>query len=105
MSLPGFPLLDFPLMRYINVNDAEAVIRAIHLTDDDMSVDLVLHTPHGLVLACRPIARAIKAHKGRVTALVPMYRSHGNVSAGRPAPSGQAGTVGGNPAVSDRYGA
>jgi ClpP class serine protease len=70
-------LLGFPLMRYINVNDAEAVMRAIHLTDDDMPIDLVLHTPGGLVLACLQIARAIKAHKGRVTVFVPHYAMSG----------------------------
>jgi ClpP class serine protease len=44
-------LLGFPLVRYIDVNDSEEVIRAIHLTDPEMPLDLVLHTPGGLVLA------------------------------------------------------
>src|ERR1700734_786605 len=48
--------LGFPLVRYIDINDAEEVIRAIHLTDDEVAIDLVLHTPGGLVLASLQIA-------------------------------------------------
>mgnify|MGYP005838544537 CR=1 FL=1 len=70
-------LLGFPLMRYIDVDDAEEVIRAIHLTDDDIPIDLVLHTPGGLVLASLQIARAIKAHKAKVTVIVPHYAMSG----------------------------
>ena len=54
-------LLGFPLMRYIDVNDSEDVLRAIHMTDDDVPLDIVLHTPGGLVLAALQIARAIRA--------------------------------------------
>jgi ClpP class serine protease len=43
--------LGFPLMRYIDINDVEAVLRAIKLTDDNVPIDLILHTPGGLVLA------------------------------------------------------
>jgi ClpP class serine protease len=64
-------LLGFPLMRYIDMNDSEAVLRAIHMTDRDVPVDIVLHTPGGLVLAAIQIARAIKTHKGKVTVFVP----------------------------------
>jgi ClpP class serine protease len=70
-------LLGFPLVRYIDIDDAEEVIRAIHLTDDDVPIDLVLHTPGGLVLASLQIARAIKAHKGKVTVFVPHYAMSG----------------------------
>ena len=70
-------LLGFPLMRYINVNDAEEVIRAIRMTDEDVPIDLVLHTPGGLVLASLQIARAIKAHRGKVTVFVPHYAMSG----------------------------
>jgi ClpP class serine protease len=55
-------LLGFPLMRYIDVNDSEEVLRAIQMTDDDVPLDLVLHTPGGLVLAALQIARAIADH-------------------------------------------
>src|SRR5689334_19783884 len=42
--------LGFPLVRYIDVNDSEEVLRAIHLTDPAVPIDIVLHTPGGLVL-------------------------------------------------------
>ena len=70
-------LLGFPLLRYIDINDSEEVLRAIHLTDPEIPVDLVLHTPGGLVLAATQIARAIFKHKGKVTVFVPHYAMSG----------------------------
>jgi ClpP class serine protease len=70
-------LLGFPIFRYIDVNDSEEVIRAIHMTDRDLPLDLVLHTPGGLVLASTQIARAIQRHKGKVTVFVPHYAMSG----------------------------
>jgi ClpP class serine protease len=70
-------LLGFPVFRYIDINDSEEVIRAIHLTDPEIPLDLVLHTPGGLVLAATQIARAIFKHKGKVTVFVPHYAMSG----------------------------
>lgn len=70
-------LLGFPILRYIDIDDSEEVIRAIHMTDPDMPLDLVLHTPGGLVLASYQIAHAIKLHRGKVTAFVPHYAMSG----------------------------
>jgi len=70
-------ILGFPVYRYIDVNDSEEVLRAIHLTDPDVPLDIVLHTPGGLVLAALQIARAIRKHKGKVTAFVPHYAMSG----------------------------
>ncbi len=70
-------LLGFPVMRYIDVNDSEAVLRAIQMTDRDVPLDLVLHTPGGLVLAALQIARAIKAHPAKCTVFVPHYAMSG----------------------------
>lgn len=70
-------LLGFPILRFIDVNDSEEVIRAIHLTDPDMPIDIILHTPGGLVLASLQIARALKKHPGRVTIFVPHYAMSG----------------------------
>ena len=70
-------LLGFPLMRYIDVNDAENVMRACEMTDPEMPLDLVLHTPGGLVLASLQIARAVRNHKGKVTVFVPHYAMSG----------------------------
>ena len=70
-------LLGFPIFRYIDIDDSEEVIRAIHMTDPEMPLDLVLHTPGGLVLAAYQIAHAIRLHKGRITVFVPHYAMSG----------------------------
>ena len=70
-------LLGFPLVRYISIQDSEQVLRAIRLTDPKVPIQLVLHTPGGLVLASVQIARAIKRHKGKVTVYVPHYAMSG----------------------------
>lgn len=70
-------ILGFPIFRYIDVNDSEEVLRAIHLTDPAVPLDIVLHTPGGLVLASLQIARAIHKHHGKVTAFVPHYAMSG----------------------------
>ncbi len=65
------------MFRYIDVNDSEEVLRAIHLTDPAVPLDIVLHTPGGLVLASLQIAQAIHKHEGKVTAFVPHYAMSG----------------------------
>ena len=70
-------VLGFPVFRYIDVNDSEEVLRAIHLTDPAVPLDIVLHTPGGLVLASLQIAQAIHKHEGKVTAFVPHYAMSG----------------------------
>src|ERR1700731_1640227 len=70
-------ILGFPAFRYIDVNDSEEVLRAIHLTDPAVPLDIVLHTPGGLVLSSLQIARAIHKHRGKVTAFVPHYAMSG----------------------------
>ncbi|HEX9464087.1 MAG TPA: ATP-dependent Clp protease proteolytic subunit [Alphaproteobacteria bacterium] len=70
-------LLGFPVARYIDINDSEEVLRAIQLTDDDIPLDIILHTPGGLVLAAVQIANAIRDHKGKVTVFVPHYAMSG----------------------------
>jgi ClpP class serine protease len=70
-------LLGFPVARYIDINDSEDVLRAIQMTDEDMPLDIILHTPGGLVLAALQIARAVREHKGKVTVFVPHYAMSG----------------------------
>lgn len=70
-------LLGFPLARYIDINDSEAVLRAIRLTEPDVPIDILLHTPGGLVLASEQIARALVRHKAKVTVFVPHYAMSG----------------------------
>jgi len=70
-------LLGIPVFRYIDVNDSEQVLRAIHLTDPQVPLDIILHTPGGLVLASMQIARAIHRHPGKTTVFVPHYAMSG----------------------------
>lgn len=66
-----------PIMRYIDINNSEAVINAINMTDKDVPIDIILHTPGGLVLAALQIAMAIKKHPAKTTAFVPYYAMSG----------------------------
>ncbi|MBP8951367.1 MAG: hypothetical protein KBI47_03175 [Armatimonadetes bacterium] len=69
--------LGLPLMRFINIEDSESVLRAIRMTPDDMPIDIILHTPGGMVLAAGQIAHALRRHPARVTAFVPHYAMSG----------------------------
>ncbi len=69
--------LGVPISRYINIEDSEQVLRAIRLTPDDMPIDIVLHTPGGLVLAAEQIAHALMRHPAKVTVFVPHYAMSG----------------------------
>ena len=70
-------LLGIPMLRYIDLNDAEDVLEAIRRTPPDKPLEFVLHTPGGLVLPALQIARAIKAHPARTTVFVPHYAMSG----------------------------
>jgi ClpP class serine protease len=70
-------LLGFPVLKYITIEDSEEVIRAVQMTDPNIPIDLVLHTPGGLVLASYQIAHAIKYRPGKVTVHVPHFAMSG----------------------------
>ena len=70
-------LLGFPVARYIDINDSEEILRAIQMTDADVPLDMILHTPGGLVLAALQVARALGTHKAKVTVFVPHYAMSG----------------------------
>jgi ClpP class serine protease len=70
-------LLGFPVLRYIDINDSEEVLRAIQMTDNNVPIDLILHTPGGVALAALQIARALNDHKAKVTIFVPHYAMSG----------------------------
>ena len=70
-------LLGFPVARYIDIQDSEAILRAIKLTDPKVPIDLILHTPGGLVLATEQIANALARHPSKVTVFVPHYAMSG----------------------------
>lgn len=69
--------LGIPIRRYIDIEDSERVLRAIRLTDENVPIDIVLHTPGGLVLASEQIAFALCRHKAKVTVFVPHYAMSG----------------------------
>jgi ClpP class serine protease len=73
----GFAFLDIPFGGFIDIDDSEAVIRVVEMTPPDVPLDLVLHTPGGLVLAAEQIASALVAHPAPVTVYVPYYAMSG----------------------------
>lgn len=70
-------LFGFSSARYIDIDDAQAVLHAIRTTPDSQPISLILHTPGGLVLAAMQIARAVQAHPAKVTAYVPIFAMSG----------------------------
>ncbi len=70
-------LLGFPLVKFINMEDSEEILRVLEMTEEEKDIDLVLHTPGGLVLAAVQIARAINRRKGKVRVVVPHYAMSG----------------------------
>lgn len=62
--------------RYIQLEDSEAIMQVIRQAGDK-PIDLVMHTPGGLVIAAEQIARVLQAHKAGVTAIVPQYALSG----------------------------
>ncbi len=70
-------LLGIPISRFINIEDSEQILRAIRLTPPNVPIDLILHTPGGLVLATEQIARALLRHQAKVTVFIPHYAMSG----------------------------
>ena len=70
-------LFGFPIVRYIDIDDSEGVLRAIRDTPEGRPIEIILHTPGGLVLAAQQIASALADHDGPVTAVVPHYAMSG----------------------------
>ncbi|MGE0213602.1 MAG: ATP-dependent Clp protease proteolytic subunit [Parvibaculaceae bacterium] len=70
-------LFGFAVARHIDLEDAQTIIAAIKETPATVPIDLVLHTPGGLVLAAMQIARAVEAHPAKVTVYVPVYAMSG----------------------------
>jgi len=67
----------FFMMRFINIEDSEQVLRAIRLTPKDMPIDFIIHTPGGLALAATQIAQALADHQAPVRVIVPHYAMSG----------------------------
>ena len=70
-------LFGFSVARHIDLEDAQTIIGAIKETPKDLPIDLIIHTPGGLVLAAMQIARAVEAHPAKVTVFVPVYAMSG----------------------------
>lgn len=70
-------LFGFPIMRFIDIDDAESVLMAINETPPGRPIDIILHTPGGMVLAAQQIAGALADHDGPVRAIVPHYAMSG----------------------------
>src|SRR6516225_2153788 len=72
-------------IRAIEKSHASRVITMIHRQEKrslfgfavSRHIDLVVHTPGGLVLAAMQIARAVEAHRAKVTVYVPVYAMSG----------------------------
>ncbi|MBT8218998.1 MAG: ATP-dependent Clp protease proteolytic subunit [Bacteroidia bacterium] len=73
----AFSFLGIPFMKFLNLEDSEEVLRALELTDSGKQIDLILHTPGGLVIAALQIARAMQNRKGKVRVIVPHYAMSG----------------------------
>jgi ClpP class serine protease len=72
-----FSFFGIPLMRHIDIDDSQGVLRAIRRTKPGRTIEIILHTPGGLVLAASQIAKALRDHEGRVVAVVPHYAMSG----------------------------
>jgi ClpP class serine protease len=70
-------LLGFPLVRFIDIDDSESVLRAIRQTPPGRPIEIILHTPGGMIIAARQIASALADHDAEVTAVVPHYAMSG----------------------------
>ena len=73
----SFSFLGIAFARHINIEDSEHILRAIRLTPDELPIDIILHTPGGLVLASEQIAYALQRHPAKVTVMVPHYAMSG----------------------------
>jgi ClpP class serine protease len=70
-------LFGMPVSSSIDIEDSEAILRAIRLTPPEQPIDIILHTPGGLVLAAEQIAHALIERQGPVTVFVPHYAMSG----------------------------
>jgi len=70
-------LFNIPFYRFINIEDSEEILRAIRMTPKDRPIDLIIHTPGGLVLAATQIAKALNDHPAETRVIIPHYAMSG----------------------------
>ena len=61
----------------IGLDEAETILKILRSTPPERSIDLILHTPGGLVLAAAQIARALQLHPATVRVIVPHWAMSG----------------------------
>ncbi len=66
-----------PFYKFISIEDSEEILRAIRMAPKDKPIDLILHTPGGLVLAATQIAKALHDHPAETRVIVPHYAMSG----------------------------
>ena len=69
--------LGIPFIRFLSIDESEKILRVIRKTSDDTPIDLIIHTPGGLLLAAEQIANALKAHPAKVSVMVPHFAMSG----------------------------
>ena len=62
---------------FITIEDSETVVAQIRRTPPEKPIDLIIHTPGGIVLAAEMIAMAVRQHPGKITVIVPFYAMSG----------------------------
>ena len=70
-------LFGFFSMKFLDIEDSEAILRAIRMTPEDMPIDMIIHTPGGVALAATQIANALAERKAKVRVIVPHYAMSG----------------------------
>ena len=70
-------LFGIPIYKFISIEDSEDILRAIRDAPKDKPIDLIIHTPGGLVLAATQIAKALKNHPAETRVIVPHYAMSG----------------------------
>ncbi|WP_010480117.1 SDH family Clp fold serine proteinase [Thermococcus zilligii] len=70
-------LFGIPVYKFISIEDSEEILRAIRMAPKDRPIDLIIHTPGGLVLAATQIAKALKEHPAETRVIVPHYAMSG----------------------------
>jgi len=70
-------LFGIPVYKFISIEDSEEVLRAIRMAPKDKPIDLIIHTPGGLVLAATQIAKALKDHPAETRVIIPHYAMSG----------------------------
>ncbi|WP_456367938.1 SDH family Clp fold serine proteinase [Thermococcus sp.] len=70
-------LFGIPVYKFISIEDSEEILRAIRMAPKDKPIDLIIHTPGGLVLAATQIAKALKEHPAETRVIVPHYAMSG----------------------------